>query len=76
MILAVSVPAGLEEEIFSAYDRLGVRFGSWLLERGLTPKYGHMGSGRLGRGGLAEQIANQGLEPLDIKKRVLTLLAV
>lgn len=69
-------PAVLVVESQNVKTGLGVRFGSWLLERGLTPKYGHMGSGRLGRGGLAEQIANQGLEPLDIKKRVLTLLAV
>jgi transketolase C-terminal domain/subunit/transketolase N-terminal domain/subunit len=49
---------------------LGIRFGSWLLERGLTPKYGYMGAVRPGAGGLGEQIPHQGLAPKDIIAKV------
>lgn len=35
---------------------LGSKMGTWLLERGLTPKYGYMGSTKEGCGGLGEQI--------------------
>lgn len=38
---------------------LGVRFGTWLLERGLTPKYGYIGVTREGSGGLWEQVYHQ-----------------
>jgi hypothetical protein len=38
---------------------LGIRFGTWLLERGLTPKYGYMGVTREGSGGLWEQVYHQ-----------------
>ncbi|MBI5094163.1 MAG: transketolase [Candidatus Hydrogenedentes bacterium] len=46
---------------------LGVRYGSWLLERGLKPNYGYMGVVRPGNGGIAEQVPYQGLAPEDIK---------
>jgi len=54
---------------------LGSRFGTWLLERGLAPKLKTMGSHRLGRGGLAEQIANQNLTPEHIAAAMRVLLA-
>jgi hypothetical protein len=38
---------------------LGIRFGTWLLERGLTPKYGYIGVTREGSGGLWEQVYHQ-----------------
>ena len=38
---------------------LGIRFGTWLLERGLAPKYGYMGVTREGSGGLWEQVYHQ-----------------
>ena len=47
---------------------LGSRFGTWLLERGLAPKYKVMGTHRSGEGGIAEQISYQGLDVDDIKK--------
>jgi len=53
---------------------LGSRFGTWLLERGLTPKLKTMGSHRLGRGGLDEQIANQGLLPENIAAAMRSLV--
>jgi transketolase C-terminal domain/subunit len=49
---------------------LGVRFGTWLLERGLHPRYAHMGTTRIGGGGLWEQLPHQGLDPESIAKRV------
>ena len=45
---------------------LGARFGGWLLERGLAPRYAHLGSTKLGGGGLWEQINAQGLDPASI----------
>ena len=49
---------------------LGVRFGSWLLQRGYTPRYDHLGTTRIGGGGLWEQLAHQGLDPASIIQRV------
>jgi transketolase C-terminal domain/subunit len=52
---------------------LGVRFGTWLLERGLTPTYAHLGAIRAGRGGITEQVPYQGLGPDDILEKVESL---
>jgi transketolase C-terminal domain/subunit len=41
---------------------LGVRYGSWLLERGHTPRYRHLGVTQLGGGGTWAQMFHQGLE--------------
>ncbi len=41
---------------------LGVRYGTWLLERGLTPRYAHVGTHKEGCGGLWEQMTHQGLD--------------
>jgi transketolase C-terminal domain/subunit/transketolase N-terminal domain/subunit len=49
---------------------LGMRYGTWLLERGLTPKYAHMGAMRPGHGGIAEQVPYQGLAPDDILAKI------
>ena len=54
---------------------LGSRFGTWLLERGFAPKLKIMGSQRLGRGGLGEQIVNQNLTPADIVTAMRALVA-
>ena len=53
---------------------LGSRFGTWLLERGYTPKYGYMGSWKEGAGGISEQIPHQGLGPDGIRARVQKML--
>jgi transketolase C-terminal domain/subunit len=45
---------------------LGARYGTWLLSRGLHPRYDHLGSTRLGGGGLWEQMTHQGLSVDDI----------
>jgi len=53
---------------------LGVRYGTWLLERRLTPRYAHIGTHRAGSGGLWEQIAHQGLDSDAIVARVKGLV--
>jgi transketolase len=52
---------------------LGVRFGTWLLEQGLSPRYAHIGLRRNGNGGLSEQMIYQGLDPESIIKKVTAL---
>ncbi len=54
----------------NAETGLGVRYGTWLLERDLRPVYGRMGVTRPGAGGQAEQILHQGLAPDDILNRI------
>ncbi|MEJ2057110.1 MAG: transketolase C-terminal domain-containing protein, partial [Desulfofustis sp.] len=53
---------------------LGSRLGSWLLERGLTPKFATMGTTREGHGGLGEQVEYQNLETAAIMERVKGLI--
>jgi hypothetical protein len=59
------VPTPLEQTSLhlTPIRQLGARYGSWFLERGLTPKYAYMGSIKEGCGGLTEQIPFQGLDP-------------
>jgi hypothetical protein len=52
---------------------LGVRYGTWLLERGLAPQYSYMGTCKIGHGGIAEQLPHQGLAVEDIKKKILAM---
>jgi transketolase C-terminal domain/subunit/transketolase N-terminal domain/subunit len=54
---------------------LGARFGTWLLERGFTARYAHMGTHREGNGGLGEQIPYQGMGADDIREKITDLLA-
>ncbi|OCH95356.1 Thiamin diphosphate-binding protein [Obba rivulosa] len=52
---------------------LGSKFGTWLLERQLTPRYGYMGTNKEGCGGLTEQIPHQGLDPQSIILKIRQL---
>jgi transketolase C-terminal domain/subunit len=52
---------------------LGTRFGTWLLERGLSPRYAHLGTTKQGDGGLWEHISYQGLDPDSIVAAVKKL---
>jgi len=52
---------------------LGVRFGTWLLERGYRTKYARLGSAKEGRGGLGEQIPYQGLDTNNIRNKIKEL---
>ncbi|QQE13931.1 transketolase [Planctomycetota bacterium] len=56
----------LVAECFNKDTGLGSRMGSWFLERGLSPKYAHIGVTKEGCGGLWEQMAHQGLDPQGI----------
>ena len=66
-------PFALVVEGQNENNGLGSRYGSWLLERGLSPKYVHMGISKLGAGGLSEHIPHQGLAPADILATIQTL---
>ena len=61
-------------ESFNRRTGLGSRFGSWLLERGLTPKYAYLGVHEEGCGGLWEQFPYQGLDPDGIISHVKGLM--
>jgi transketolase C-terminal domain/subunit len=53
---------------------LGTRFGTWLLNRGYTPKYSYIGTHLFGIGGMGEQVEYQGLDPASIKKTIKELI--
>ena len=61
-------------EAFNRRTGLGSRFGSWLLERGLTPKYAYLGTHEEGCGGLWEQFPHQGIDPVGIMAKVKQLV--
>ena len=67
-------PLVLVVETQNSKTGLGIRYGSWLLERGYTPKYGYMGTWKDGAGGLAEQIPYQGMGLDAIRDKVLQML--
>ncbi|WP_432798434.1 transketolase C-terminal domain-containing protein [Poriferisphaera sp. WC338] len=67
-------PFVLVAEAFNKDTGLGSRFGTWLLERGFSPKYKHIGTTKEGCGGLWEQMVHQGLDPDGIIKTVKTLV--
>jgi transketolase C-terminal domain/subunit len=52
---------------------LGSKFGTWLLERGLTPKYRHLGVTERGAGGLEEHVFHHGIDSASIQKAVREL---
>ena len=54
---------------------LGARYGSWLLKRGLAPKYAHYGVTKLGNGGLWQHMGHQGLDAQDLYVKIKKLLA-
>ncbi|MCB9358421.1 transketolase [Candidatus Woesearchaeota archaeon] len=53
---------------------LGIRFGTWLLEAGFNGKYSHIGTTRLGRGGLWQQMYSQDLDPESIIEKVKSII--
>ncbi len=67
-------PFVLVVESFNRRTGLGSRYGTWLLERGFTPRYGHLGTHKEGCGGLWEQFPHQGLDPDGIISHVKGLL--
>ncbi|HIK45083.1 MAG TPA: transketolase [Leptolyngbyaceae cyanobacterium M65_K2018_010] len=67
-------PFVLVTEPFNRKTGLGSRFGSWLLERGYTPKFAYLGTHEEGCGGLWEQYPYQGLDPVGIMAKVKELV--
>jgi transketolase C-terminal domain/subunit len=61
-------------ESFNRKTGLGSRYGSWLLERGYTPKFAHLGTHKEGCGGLWEQFPHQSIDPTGIMTKVKELL--
>lgn len=53
---------------------LGSKFGTWLLDEGFFGKYMHLGVDKPGKGGLDEQINNQGLDSQSIMNTIRGLL--
>ncbi|KAH6909286.1 transketolase [Coprinopsis sp. MPI-PUGE-AT-0042] len=68
-----SSPFVLVVESLNQKTGLGSKFGTWLLERQLTPKYGYMGTTKEGCGGLWEQIPYQNLDPQSILLKIKQL---
>ncbi len=60
-------------ESLSRRNGLGSRMGTWLIERGLTPKFARLGTHREGCGGLHEHFYHQGLDPKSIMAKVKEL---
>ncbi|NEQ44902.1 MAG: transketolase [Leptolyngbya sp. SIOISBB] len=67
-------PFVLVTESFNRRTGLGSRFGSWLLERGYTPKFAYLGTHEEGCGGLWEQFPHQGIDPTGIMAKVKELI--
>lgn len=49
---------------------LGIRMGTWLLERGYSPKYGYIGATKEGCGGLWQHAYHQGYDSGSIQSKV------
>ncbi|MBM9538281.1 transketolase C-terminal domain-containing protein [Desulfobulbus alkaliphilus] len=73
LALVGSSPSVLVVETQNVKTGLGIRYGTWLLERGYTPKYGYMGSWKDGAGGLSEQIPYQGMGTDAIREQVMRM---
>ncbi|KAF7329913.1 Transket-pyr domain-containing protein [Mycena kentingensis (nom. inval.)] len=66
-------PFVLIVESFNSKTGLGSKYGTWLLERGLSPRYAYLGTTKEGCGGLWEQIPYQGLDPESIAAKIRAL---
>jgi transketolase len=63
----------LVAESQNVHSGLGVRFGSWLLERGFQPRYARAGTHLRGDGGALEQVVQQGLDSASLVRAVRKL---
>ncbi|MCC6143933.1 MAG: transketolase [Candidatus Hydrogenedentes bacterium] len=68
-----AAPFVLVAEGQNLHTGLGTRFGTWLLERGYAPKYKTISVTKLGKGGLAEHVQHQGLDPAGILAGIKSL---
>lgn len=62
MLILGRAPFVMVVESLNRKTGLGVRVGTWLLERGYTPRYAHLGTTREGIGGLWEHYYHQNLD--------------
>jgi len=69
-----SSPFVLVVEPLSRRTGLGSRFGSWLLERGLTPKFAHIGVDKEGCGGLWEHAYHHGYDSASVTAKIKEML--
>jgi len=53
---------------------LGVRFGTWLLERGLSPRFARCGTHREGCGGQWQQAYHQGYDSVSVMRKVREMM--
>jgi hypothetical protein len=53
---------------------LGMRFGTWLLQRGYTPKYANIGVTKEGPGGLWEHAYHQGYDAVSIYNKLADMI--
>lgn len=68
-----SAPFALLVEGQNYNTGLGSRYGTWLLQRGLTPKYDYLAVTKPGDGGIPEHIPHQGLDPDSILAKIKQL---
>ena len=73
LALLSKAPFVLVVESQNAKTGLGSRFGTWLLERGFTPRYAALGVTKHGKGGLSEHMPHQGLDPASILAKIQSL---
>lgn len=66
-------PLVMVVESQSTKTGLGPKFGNWLLQNNLTPKFANIGTAKIGHGGLGEQVTHQELDPVHIKAKVLSM---
>eukprot|EP00285_Hemiselmis_virescens_P017354 CAMPEP_0173393588 /NCGR_PEP_ID=MMETSP1356-20130122/22192_1 /TAXON_ID=77927 ORGANISM="Hemiselmis virescens, Strain PCC157" /NCGR_SAMPLE_ID=MMETSP1356 /ASSEMBLY_ACC=CAM_ASM_000847 /LENGTH=641 /DNA_ID=CAMNT_0014351631 /DNA_START=15 /DNA_END=1940 /DNA_ORIENTATION=+ len=74
MKLIGASPMVLVVESLGRKTGLGIRFGTWLLERGFSPKYGYIGVTKEGSGGLFEHAYHQGYDSKSIQAKVKSMM--
>eukprot|EP00041_Stephanoeca_diplocostata_P017502 m.354786 g.354786 ORF g.354786 m.354786 type:complete len:121 (+) comp20725_c0_seq1:400-762(+) len=74
MTLIGTSPLVLVVEPLNRRTGLGSRFGTWLLERGFSPKYQHIGIHKEGSGGLWEHAYHQGYDPVSVMAKVKSMM--
>jgi len=62
-------------ESLSKRNGLGIRYGTWLLKGGFTPKYNNIGTHHEGSGGLYHHYPHQGIDSASIQEQVRKLAA-
>lgn len=66
-------PLCLVVESLSTKNGLGIRYGTWLLQRGFAPRYGSIGTHHEGSGGLWEHAYHQGYDSKSVMAKVMAM---